>query len=92
MQKDIYIDGQVVVGFQKEASQQQAETLLNELGYKYEKTDSINLGKEFFYSTGHKYIVYVKKGDENKVADKLLSSKLVLTAQRHPDSSKVLID
>jgi len=90
--EDLYVKGDVVVGFEKNISQEEAEAILSQYNLVYTKTIDVNLGKIFFYETGEKFIIKVPEGKENYWIDILNKEEGVYGASQHPDPRKILVD
>ena len=89
---DIYKKGEIAIGFKKGISKEEAEIFLKAFNFKFENTLQINLGKEFFYQSGEKYIVIVPIGEENMWAKRFTADDRVYQASLHPNDEKMLLD
>ena len=87
-----YVKGDVVVGFEKNVSLEEAEAILSKYNLSYIKTKNVNLGKIFFYETEEKFIIKVPEGKEDYWMDVLNKEEKVYGAYPHPDPAKALVD
>lgn len=84
-----YIGGEIVVGFKKEVSRKDAETVLVKYGFPFEWNAVPQVGKGFIYETGEKFVVKVPKGEEVKWMDTIKNEPTVAAVSQSFDSSKI---
>lgn len=90
---DLYIHGEIVVGFEKGVSREEAEKILSKYKLKIGNSGHpINLGRWFFYETGEKFIIQVPEGKEDYWIKKLKREKKIKHVSTHADDNKIMVD
>ena len=86
------IKGEVVVGFNKDVSLEEAEKVLSNYNLNFIRTKDVNSGRDFIMKSGEIFIVKVPENQESAWVDKLRSEKTVRNAFFHTDPRKTLLD
>jgi hypothetical protein len=90
--KDEYIKGELVIGFQKNILAPDAENVLRKHKVEFIKTNNVNAGRMFFEETGAKFIVKVPAGKELDYVKIFKKEKSIKYIAPHIDPNKLIVD
>lgn len=91
--RNLDVPGEIVVGFKKGISREQAETVIKKYNLAYEWNENPSAGKKFYYETGEKFVVKVPTGEEQKWIETFNKEPNVKMTTTHFDSSSgVMVD